>query len=117
MKNFSAAILVFASFFSLYLGPAHGCSFGPLDGIKIDFTKNDILSAIYHACGGEVTIRRVFEAEEADATELKRDEQFQLSAKAGRFSDDKCILLRNGRVNSIYQEDGGKPWPQNLLVD
>lgn len=117
MKHLTTAILVIASSYSFNVGPAHSCSFGPLDGVRINFTTNEMLSAIYNACGGEVTIRRVFEAEEDDATEFKRDEQFQICAKAGQFSVDKCILLRNGRVISIYQEDNGKPWPQHLLID
>jgi len=77
---------------------ARACSFGPLDNIKVGSTLNQVFSAIYNSCGGQVTINRECGNEGCDKSEQLFGQQFNLCSEEGRYSPKKCILIRNGAV-------------------
>ena len=77
---------------------AKACSFGPLDKIKVGSTLNQVFSAIYNSCGGEVKINRECGNAGCDKSEQKFGKQFSLCSDEGRYSPKKCILIRNGVV-------------------
>jgi len=77
---------------------AKACSFGPLDKIKVGSTLNQVFSAIYNSCGGEVKINRECGNNGCDISEQKFGKQFSLCSDEGRYSPKRCILIRNGVV-------------------
>ena len=84
---------------------ARACSFGPLDNIKVGSTLNQVFSAIYNSCGGEVTINRECGNYGCDKSEQQNGQQFNLCSEESSYSPKKCILIRNGSVvkNQIAQ--------------
>ena len=98
--------LTFALFLTtlsaFYVKPALACSFGPIDKVQVGYTANDVLSAIYNSCGGEVTINRTCGDGGCDETEASLGQQFELCSRGGRYPVDRCVLLRNGRILSVY---------------
>jgi len=80
---------------------ARACSFGPLDNIKLGLTLNQVFSAIYNSCGGEVKINRECGNDGCDKNEQQFGKQFNLCSDEGRYFPKKCIVIRNGSVVKI----------------
>jgi len=62
------------------------CSFGPLDNIVKGSTLNEVFSAIYNGCGGEVRVNRECGNEGCDKSEQQFGKQCSLCSDEGRHS-------------------------------